>query len=113
MYFDSIDDSKKPAIIRIVLLGATSFIAIAFLSIKSVIPSIEKDILNNVNVALMENKLPNILVTVTGQDITLEGFVTEQIQDKAIQVISQIKGVENVTSEFILVDSVPVTGKVE
>ena len=111
MYFDSIDDSKKSAIIRIVLLGIASFIAIVFLTVKSVIPSIEKDLLQKVSIALYENKLNNIIVSVSGQDITLEGLVTQKVQTKAVQVASQVKGVENVTSELILVSSLPKSEK--
>ncbi len=111
MYFDSIDDNKKSAVIRIVLVGVFSFIAIVFLTIKSVIPSIEKDLLNRVSLALYENKINNILVTVSGQNIILEGLVSEQVQTKAVKTVSQVRGVGNITSEFILVSSLPKSGK--
>ena len=111
MYFDSIDDSNKSAIIRIVLLAIASFFVIVFLTVKSIIPSIEKDLLNRVSSALIENKLNNIIVSISGQDITLEGLVSKQVQTKSVQVASQVRGVENVTSEFILANSLPKTGK--
>ena len=110
MYLDSIDENKKSAIIRIAILGIFSFIAIAFLTIKSVIPSIEKDLLHKVSLELYENKLNNIIVSVSGQDIFLEGLVTNKVQTKAVQVASQVRGVENVYSEFILISSIPKTG---
>ena len=110
MYLDSIDHNKKSAVIRIAMLGLFSFAAIVFLSIKSVIPSIEKDLLHQVSMALYENKLNNIIVSVSGQNITLEGLVTNKVEFKAIQIASQVRGVENVSSEFILVSSLPKTG---
>lgn len=110
MYLNSIDENKKSAIIRIAILGIFSFIAIAFLTIKSVIPSIEKDLLHKVSLVLYENKLNNIIVSVSGQDIFLEGLVTNKVQSKAIQVVSQVRGVENVYSEFILISPIAKTG---
>jgi len=111
MYFDTIDNNQKSAVIRIVLLGICSFIIIAVLTIKSVIPSIEKDIFQRVASAVYENKLDNIIVSVSGQTVILEGLVTKQVETKAIQVTSQIRGVENVISEFIIVNSISKTGK--
>ena len=110
MYFDTIDNSKKSAIIRIVLLGFFSFVVIFFLTVKSIIPTIEKDLLHKVSMALYENKLNNIIVSVSGQNITLEGLVTNKVQSKAVQIASQVYGVKSVNSEFIIVNSIPKNG---
>jgi len=104
MYFESETASKQSALKRIYLLGGISFCLLIFLSIKSVIPSIEKDILKNISKTYFEKKITNVIVSVKGQEVTLEGLVTKTIQSQAIESAQQVPGVTNVNSEFIIID---------
>ena len=102
MYFESEDRTKQIIILRTSIIGGISLLLMLFLSFKSVIPSIEKDLLNKVSIQLMENKLDNILVTAKGQDIYLEGIVDENSRAKALQVAGDIYGVSKVHDQFII-----------
>ena len=105
MYFQSEDNSKQMVILRTCLVGGISLVLMLFLSIKSVVPMMEKDLLKRVSVVLLDHKLENILISAQGQDIFLEGLVDDKTRILAIDAASQVNGVRKVHDQFIITKS--------
>lgn len=105
MNFELQDTSLRNIIIRSVFIGGACLVLLVLLSQKSVIPSIETEILTQVSQQFIDNKLNNILVSASGQDIFLEGLVTEKIRTDALLLASQVRGVRKVHDNFIITDS--------
>jgi len=98
--FEKKSDNSLSTKIRYVSMGVITLILLAGLSLRSIIPSIENDLLTRVSQTLLENDIDNVLVSVSGRDITLEGLVSETEQNKVIELATAIKGVRKVTAHF-------------
>jgi len=98
--FEKKSDNSLSTKIRYVSMGVITLILLAGLSLRSIIPSIEKDLLTRVSQSLLENNIDNVLVSVSGRDITLEGLVSEAEQNEIIQLATTIKGVRKVNARF-------------
>ncbi|MBT8143031.1 MAG: BON domain-containing protein [Gammaproteobacteria bacterium] len=104
MYFDLNNQEDKSAVVSTILIGSISLLAMIFLSFKSVIPGIEKDLLQGVSQQLLEHKIRNVLVSVEGRDIYLEGVVNSESADNAISLARRVKGVRRVYSNLRVIE---------
>lgn len=113
MNFDSQDTSLQVIIIRSVLIGGACLVLLVLLSLKSVIPSIEKEIMAEVSQQFIDKKLNNVLVSASGQDIYLEGLVTTQVRVDALELANTVRGVRKVHDNFIVTDSRTLSDKTQ
>jgi hypothetical protein len=105
MNFDTTDQSRQLVLFRTAIIGGVSLLLMLMMSFKSVIPNIEKELMNQVSVQLLKNKHDNILVSVTGQDVFLEGLINSADRDNALEVAANVHGVRKVHDNFIITDS--------
>lgn len=103
MHFQSEERTNQIVIIRTCVIGGISLLLMLFLSVKSVVPMIEKDLLQKVSMQLIDSRLNNILVSVRGQDIYLEGLVNEHTRSQALHIADEVYGVRKVHDHFTLV----------
>ena len=105
MNFESQDQSLQVVIFRSALIAGACLILLILLSLKSVVPAIERELLAQVSQQFINNKLNNILVSAQGQDVFLEGLVTTDVRNTALDLASKVRGVRKVHDNFIITDS--------
>ena len=105
MNFESQDQSLQVVIFRSALIGGACLILLILLSLKSVVPAIERELLAQVSQQFINNKLDNILVSAQGQDVFLEGLVTTDVSNTALDLANKVRGVRKVHDNFIITDS--------
>jgi len=110
MYFEFEEQLHNPvqAKLRYAIMGGVALLLLLALSVRSLVPSIEKDLTERVSASLIENNLDNILLTVSGRDITLEGLVTQNNYNKILDLTREVSGVRTVNDKLTLIDKQPV-----
>ncbi len=113
MYFEFEKQHDDPlrAKWRFLGMGAFALLLLMALSVRSIIPSIEKDLLEQVSAAFVENNFENILISTSGRDIRLEGLVKSSDYEKILEVANSIAGIRRVENKLTLIDGVPADRK--
>jgi len=105
--FEKQNDNPEKAKWRFVALGAVTILLLLGLSVRSVIPSIEKDIAERVTNEFLANDISNTLITVSGRDLIIEGLVTQSDYTKILELTNSINGIRVVKNNLTLVEQSP------
>jgi len=82
------------------LIGIIALVVLLLLGTRSVVPSIEKDLIDRVTIVLVEENISNVLISVSGQEITVEGLVSPSEREKVLALINNVSGVTKVHDEL-------------